>query len=222
MFEQSKQPKTIATICTTDTTDTIHYVKLILKKKLLNLFDTDAETYPSTIGLGDTRVLDTENRVCDEVSIDTEWWVWAHEYIKLVIVDSFNFNDLLFNEEKLLKYRVGSFFKEHVDRNDSIPGHHFIGTLLLIRYTPGSSGGVLSGGGESVAPTDITDGIAALAFVPRGLLHEFSVLTEGELHVLKVRVHAPGKAPDETSVESSTEDSSIDGPVPRAFTAVTD
>jgi hypothetical protein len=88
-----------------------------------------------------------------------------------------------FSDWEVLKYTVGGFFAEHVDRSR---GTDHLGTVLAIFGTEDVEGGDLRTGGDVVWPAGCRQ--PHLVFISLGVNHEVTRVRKGERYAAKASV----------------------------------
>ena len=136
------------------------------------------------------RVVDKTARVCQIASAkawvdrENEMFVGAGS---VLVKAGVNLATVRFDNNKVLRYKCGSFFAAHADRHRG-DGH--IGTLVAVVATPDVVGGELHVDTAHGA-TDVRVGNDKpfLAFLPLGRVHLVTPVTAGERYVVKAAVY---------------------------------
>lgn len=128
-------------------------------------------------GPGTSRVYDESKRVCEKA--DVKWTNFIDQAALLALM-GFNQAEVRLEEEEILHYREGSFFKSHKDR---LRGSGHVGTLLVVIPSIDLVGGELIVEKVALPPS-------GAMYIPLGSKHEVTNIEKGERIVLKAAVYS--------------------------------
>jgi hypothetical protein len=148
------------------------------------------------------RVADAKQRVSDKARVSrgrTLYNTYGNEIDALLYHAGVTIGEgaVTLFEEEILRYKPGSFFCAHTDRQRRV-GH--VGTLLIVAPSSDARGGRLTVHGQGLGDGDEeSDAAPFIAFIPLGVPHEVSMLQHGSRIVGKAAVAGVAKrsTPDE-------------------------